>query len=30
VELTVSRKTVPMSFVIVNSKSTYTVLLGRD
>ena len=30
VELTVGRKTVPTSFFIVNSKSTYTVLLGRD
>jgi hypothetical protein len=30
VELTVARKTVPTSFFIVNSKSTYTVLLGRD
>jgi len=30
VELTVDRKTVPTSFFIVNSKSTYTVLLGRD
>ena len=29
-ELTVGRKTVPTSFFIVNSKSTYTVLLGRD
>ena len=28
VELTVGRKTVPTSFFIVNSKSTYTVLLG--
>ena len=24
------RKTIPTSFFIVNSKSTYTVLLGRD
>jgi len=30
VELIVGRKTVPTSFFIVNSKSTYTVLLGRD
>src|SRR6185369_8658929 len=30
VELTIGRKTVPTSFFIVNSKSTYTVLLGRD
>ena len=30
VELTVGRKTIPTSFFIVNSKSTYTVLLGRD
>jgi len=30
VELTVGRKTVPTSFFIVNSRSTYTVLLGRD
>jgi len=30
VELTVGRKTVPTSFFIVNSKSTYTVLLARD
>ena len=30
VELTVSRKTVPTSFFIVNSKSTYIMLLGRD
>ena len=30
VELTVGRKTVPISFFIVNSKSKYTVLLGRD
>ena len=29
VELTVGRKTIPTSFFIVNSKSTYTVLLGR-
>ena len=29
VELIVGRKTVPTSFFIVNSKSTYTVLLGR-
>jgi len=30
VDLTIGRKTVPTSFFIVNSKSTYTVLLGRD
>ena len=30
VEMTVGRKIVPTSFFIVNSKSTYTVLLGRD
>jgi hypothetical protein len=30
VDLTVGSKTVPTSFLIVNSKSTYTVLLGRD
>ena len=30
VELTVGRKIVPTSFFIVNSKSTYMVLLGRD
>jgi hypothetical protein len=30
VNLTVGSKTVPTSFFIVNSKSTYTVLLGRD
>jgi len=30
VGLTVGRKTVPTSFFIVNSKSTYTALLGRD
>jgi hypothetical protein len=30
VDLTVGRKTVPTSFFIINSKSTYTVLLGRD
>jgi len=30
VELTVGRKTIPTSFLIVNSKSTYTALLGRD
>jgi hypothetical protein len=29
-DLTVGSKTVPTSFFIVNSKSTYTVLLGRD
>jgi hypothetical protein len=30
VDLTVGSKTVPTSFFIVNNKSTYTVLLGRD
>src|SRR3954470_9599966 len=30
VDLTVGRKTIPTSFFIVDSKSTYTVLLGRD
>jgi hypothetical protein len=30
VDLTVGSKTVPTSFFIVNSKSTYNVLLGRD
>jgi hypothetical protein len=30
VDLTVGRKTIPTSFFIVSSKSTYTVLLGRD
>jgi hypothetical protein len=30
VDLTVGSRTVPTSFFIVNSKSTYTVLLGRD
>ena len=30
VELTVGHKTIQTSFFIVNSKSTYTVLLGRD
>jgi hypothetical protein len=30
VDLTVGRKTIPTSFFIINSKSTYTVLLGRD
>jgi hypothetical protein len=30
VDLTVGSKTVPTSFFIVSSKSTYTVLLGRD
>jgi hypothetical protein len=29
-DLTVGSKTVPTSFFIVSSKSTYTVLLGRD
>jgi hypothetical protein len=30
VDLTVGSKIVPTSFFVVNSKSTYTVLLGRD
>jgi hypothetical protein len=30
VDLTVGSKTVPTSFFIINSKSTYTILLGRD
>jgi hypothetical protein len=30
VDLTVGSKTVPTSYFIVNSKTTYTVLLGRD
>jgi hypothetical protein len=30
VDLTVGSKTVPTSFFIVSSKSTYIVLLGRD
>jgi hypothetical protein len=30
VDLTVGSKTVPTSFFIVNSKSTYTILLERD
>jgi predicted aspartyl protease len=30
VDLTVGSKTVPTDFFIVSSKSTYTVLLGRD
>jgi hypothetical protein len=30
VDLTMGSKTVPTSFFIVNSKSTYTILLGRD
>jgi hypothetical protein len=29
-DLTVGSKTVPTSFFIVSSKSTYTILLGRD
>jgi hypothetical protein len=29
-DLTVGSKTVTTSFFIINSKSTYTVLLGRD
>ncbi|PUZ72313.1 hypothetical protein GQ55_2G383900 [Panicum hallii var. hallii] len=30
VDLTIENKTVPTSFFVVNSKSTYNVLLGRD
>jgi hypothetical protein len=30
VDLTVGNKTVPTSFFIINSKSTYNVLLGKD
>src|SRR4051812_16888333 len=30
VDLTIGRKTIPTSFFIVDSKSTYSVLLGRD
>jgi hypothetical protein len=30
VDLTVGSKTIPTSFFVINSKSTYTVLLGRD
>jgi hypothetical protein len=30
VDLTIGRKTIPTSFFIVDSKSTYAVLLGRD
>jgi hypothetical protein len=30
VDLTVGSKTIPTSFFIVSSKSTYTVVLGRD
>jgi predicted aspartyl protease len=30
VDLTIGSKTVPTSFFIVSSKSTYTILLGRD
>ncbi|PVH62876.1 hypothetical protein PAHAL_3G420600 [Panicum hallii] len=30
VDLTIANKTIPTSFFIVNSKSTYNVLLGRD
>jgi hypothetical protein len=30
VDLTIGNKTVPTSFFIVNSKSTYNILLGRD
>ncbi|PVH38679.1 hypothetical protein PAHAL_5G325500 [Panicum hallii] len=30
VDLTIGNKTVPTSFFVINSKSTYNVLLGRD
>jgi hypothetical protein len=30
VDLTMGSKTVPTSFFVVNKKSTYTILLGRD
>jgi hypothetical protein len=30
VDLTVGRKTIPTTFFIIDSKSTYAVLLGRD
>jgi hypothetical protein len=30
VDLTVGSKTIPTSFFIVSSRSTYTILLGRD
>ncbi|PVH62776.1 hypothetical protein PAHAL_3G394900 [Panicum hallii] len=30
VDLTIGNKTVPTSFFVVNSKSTYNILLGRD
>jgi hypothetical protein len=30
VDLTMGSKTVPTSFFVINNKSTYTVLLGRD
>ncbi|KAK1667528.1 hypothetical protein QYE76_055687 [Lolium multiflorum] len=30
VDLTIGRKTIPTSFFIIDSKSTYAVLLGRD
>jgi hypothetical protein len=30
VDLTIGGKTVPTSFVVVNSKGSYTILLGRD
>jgi predicted aspartyl protease len=30
VDLTIGNKTIPTSFFILNSKSTYNVLLGRD
>jgi hypothetical protein len=30
VDLTIGNKTVPTSFFIINSKSTYNVLLSRD
>jgi hypothetical protein len=29
-DLTMGSKTIPTSFFIINNKSTYTVLLGRD
>jgi hypothetical protein len=29
-DLTVGSKTIPTSFFIINNKSTYTILLGRD
>jgi hypothetical protein len=30
VDLTMGSKTVPTSFFVISSKSTYTILLGRD